>query len=297
MKKIILACASAVALMGAASCSGSGSSSNPKTFSDSLTVAFGKMQGAQTQQMIDNNLPADVKAKFNKDSFLRGFKQAVMTDTADLAYIEGLAAGAQAWRNFNFWREKEVADANAQVFYNTFAQYFKSDSISMTEMTELNNELQNLFNQATMRLQAKQDSIRNAQAAANSASAEANKAKAAAYLDSIKAAEPGIQVTPSGLGYKVVKQGKGAIYTADSTADVIYTGRLIDGTQFDSSNGQPVKFNVSQVVPGFSEGLQMMNPGSKYILYIPSDLGYGDTGNSAVPGGAMMVFEVEIPAN
>lgn len=297
MKKILLACASVVALMGAASCSGSGSSSNPKNFSDSLTVAFGKMQGAQTQQMIENNLPADMKAKFNKDAFLRGFKQAVMADTADVAYIEGMMAGAQAWRNFNFWREKEVADANAQVFYNTFAQYFKSDSISMTEMTELNNELQTLFNQATMRLQAKQDSIRAAEAAANSASAEENKAKAAAYLDSIKAAEPGIQVTPSGLGYKVVKQGKGALYTADSTADVIYTGRLIDGTQFDSSNGQPIKFNVSQVVPGFSEGLQMMNPGSKYILYIPSDLGYGDAGNSAVPGGAMMVFEVEIPAN
>lgn len=296
MKKIFLACTAAVALVGAASCSGTGSSSSPKNFNDSLTVAFGKMQGAQTEQMIQN-IPEDMKAKFTKDAFLRGFKQALLADTADVAYIEGLNAGAQAWRNFNFWRERGVADANSQVFYNYFAEYFKKDSISMEEMNNLQEELQLLFNQATLRMQAREDSIRAAQAAAAGAGAEANKVKAAAYLDSIKNAEPGIEITPSGLGYKVVKQGTGAKIAADANVPVIYTGRLIDGTQFDSSNGEAVTFNVQQVVPGFSEGLQLMNPGSKYILYIPSDLGYGDQGNPAVPGGAMMVFEVEIPAN
>lgn len=295
MKKILLACAAVAALVGGTACSGSGSSSAGNSFGDSLSVAFGKMQGAQTLQMTEN-IPADVKSKFSKDSFLRGFKQAVMADTADVAYIEGLMAGSQAWRNFNFWREQQVADADAQTFYDNFAAYFKRDSISMEEISALNTEVQALFNQATARLQARQDSIRAAQQAERSGSAQENKAKAAAYLDSIKAADKDVKVTPSGLGYKVVKQGKGALIAANDNADVIYTGRLIDGTQFDSSNGQPVNFNVAQVVPGFSEGLQLMNPGSKYIFYIPSDLGYGDGGNSAVPGGAMMVFEVEIPA-
>ncbi len=295
MKKILLACAAVAALVGGTACSGSGSSSAGNSFGDSLSVAFGKMQGAQTLQMTEN-IPADVKSKFSKDSFLRGFKQAVMADTADVAYIEGLMAGSQAWRNFNFWREQQVADADAQTFYDNFAAYFKRDSISMEEISTLNTEVQALFNQATARLQARQDSIRAAKQAEQSGSAQENKAKAAAYLDSIKAADKDVKVTPSGLGYKVVKQGKGALIGANDNADVIYTGRLIDGTQFDSSNGQPVNFNVAQVVPGFSEGLQLMNPGSKYIFYIPSDLGYGDAGNLAVPGGAMMVFDVEIPA-
>ena len=295
MKKILLACAAVAALVGGTACSGSGSSSAGNSFGDSLSVAFGKMQGAQTLQMTEN-IPADVKSKFSKDSFLRGFKQAVMADTADVAYIEGLMAGSQAWRNFNFWREQQVADADAQTFYDNFAAYFKRDSISMEEISTLNTEVQALFNQATARLQARQDSIRAAKQAEQSGSAQENKAKAAAYLDSIKAADKDVKVTPSGLGYKVVKQGKGALIGANDNADVIYTGRLIDGTQFDSSNGQPVNFNVAQVVPGFSEGLQLMNPGSKYIFYIPSDLGDGDAGNPAVPGGAMMVFDVEIPA-
>lgn len=293
MKKILLACAAVAAIMGATSCSGSGSASN--NFSDSLTVAFGKMQGAQTLQMTEN-IPADVKAKFNKESFLRGLKQAVMADTADVAYIEGLMAGGQLWRNFNFWRQQDVADANPEIFYENFANYFKRDSLSSDEINELTTEVQILFNQVSARLQARQDSIRAAQQAERNGSAQENKAKATAYLDSIKAADKDVKVTPSGLGYKVIKQGKGALLAADGNADVIYTGRLIDGTQFDSSNGKPINFNVAQVVAGFSEGLQMMNPGSKYILYIPSDLGYGDGGNSAVPGGAMMVFEVEIPA-
>lgn len=270
MKKILLACAAVAALVGGTACSGSGSSSAGNSFGDSLSVAFGKMQGAQTLQMTEN-IPADVKSKFSKDSFLRGFKQAVMADTADVAYIEGLMAGSQAWRNFNFWREQQVADADAQTFYDNFAAYFKRDSISMEEISTLNTEVQALFNQATARLQARQDSIRAAKQAEQSGSAQENKAKAAAYLDSIKAADKDVKVTPSGLGYKVVKQGKGALIGANDNADVIYTGRLIDGTQFDSSNGQPVNFNVAQVVPGFSEGLQLMNPGSKYIFYIPSD--------------------------
>lgn len=295
MKKILMACTAVAALIGTAACSGSGSTSAGNSFTDSLTVAFGQMQGAQTLQMM-GNIPADMKEKFTKEAFLRGYKQAAMADTADVAYIEGLMAGAQAWRNFNFWRQQEVADVNAQVYYNAFAEYFKKDSISDMEVSELTAKVQTLFNEVTARLQAKQDSIRAAKEAEQSSSAAENKAKATAYLDSLKAADSSIKVTPSGLGYKVVKQGKGATTAADANVDVIYTGTLIDGTQFDSSNGNPVNFNVAQVVPGFSEGLQLMNPGSEYIFYIPSDLGYGDQGNSAVPGGAMMIFNVSIPA-
>ncbi len=294
MKKIILAAAAAVALVSATAC-GSGASKGGNSASDSLNLTFGQYQGTYYQQMFQN-IPADDKAAYSKESFLRGVKQAVLADTADAGYIQGLMAGIQMWQNFKMWKEQDVADPNTELFLKEFATYLNKDSISMTEQTEIQSRMQTLFNAVTARLEAKRDSIQAAERAKVMGSAAENKAKATAFIDSIKAADPDVKFTPSGLGYKVIKQGKGNLSGANDNVSVIYTGRLIDGTQFDSSRGQAVNFNVAQVVPGFSEGLQLMNPGSQYILYIPSDLGYGDNGNSAVPGGAMMVFEVEIPA-
>lgn len=293
MKKLIFACAAAALIFGAASCDGN-AGSNGGSFNDSISTAFGRLQGSQTAQSF-KQIPEADRSKFNKDAFLRGYKEALMTDTADYGYVQGLMSGAQAWFNFQTWRQQDVADANISRYFAAFSEYFNRDSLSMEELATIQGEMQTLFNQVTARLQAKQDSIRAARQAERYGSPEATKAKGQAYLDSIMKADPEVKVTESGLGYKVVKQGKGNKFTATDTAPVIYTGRLIDGKQFDSSNGRAVDFPVSGVVPGFSEGLQMMNPGSKYILYIPSSLGYGDRGNDAVPGGSMMVFDVEIP--
>lgn len=295
MKRIIIACASAVAILGAVSCSGKGASTTAgNSFNDSISQAFGRFQGSNYGQMLGQ--PGPDGKKLDKEAFLRGFKQAVLADTADMSYIYGLMEGGQMWNTFKMWHQQDVADADVKLFYATVAEYVNKDSISRDDLIAAQAQMQALFNQATARLQAKQDSIMAAERAKTMGTAEENKAKGTAYLDSLKKADPSIKTTPSGLAYKVVKQGTGANIAADATADVIYTGRLIDGTEFDSSKGNPVQFPVKGVVPGFGEGLQLMNPGSKYILYIPSDLGYGDQGNTAVPAGAMMVFEVEIPA-
>ena len=82
----------------------------------------------------------------------------------------------------------------------------------------------------------------------------------------------------------------------NSTVKVHYTGKLIDGTVFDSSvdRGEPADFPVTQVIPGFSEGLKMMNKGSKYVLYIPASLGYGNNEAGNIPAGSTLVFEVEM---
>lgn len=294
MKKTIIACASAVLLLGGVSCSGSGAAKGSDSFNDSISQAFGTYQGLTYRQGMEQ--PGPNGKKIDKDAFLRGFKQAVMTDTADMSYISGLMEGAQMWSTFRMWSEQDVADADIKLFYDVMAKTLAADTITPDEMAAARAQMQTLFDQATARLRARQDSIQAAERAKVFGTPEENKAKGVAFLDSLKKADPAIKTTPSGLAYKVVKQGKGATTPADGTADVIYTGRLIDGTQFDSSNGKPVPFPVGQVVKGFGEGLQLMNPGSKYILYIPSDLGYGDQGNPSVPGGAMMVFDVEIPA-
>ncbi len=109
--------------------------------------------------------------------------------------------------------------------------------------------------------------------------------------------KPGVTELPSGLQYQIVKQGIGAKPTANDTVTVHYTGKLLDGTVFDSSveRNEPATFPVSMVIPGWTEALQLMNVGSKWVLYIPSSLGYGEHGaGGVIPPNATLVFEVEL---
>lgn len=110
------------------------------------------------------------------------------------------------------------------------------------------------------------------------------------------AAKSGVQVTKSGLQYRVIEPGTGKSPTKSDTVSVHYKGKLIDGTQFDSSydRGQPASFGVTQVIPGWTEGLQLMKEGAKYEFVIPSSLGYGTLGTGTIPAGATLIFEVEL---
>jgi FKBP-type peptidyl-prolyl cis-trans isomerase FklB len=126
--------------------------------------------------------------------------------------------------------------------------------------------------------------------------AEGNKKIGTAFLTENKT-KPGVITTASGLQYSVEKEGTGAKPTANDKVKVHYTGKLIDGKVFDSSveRGQPAEFGVTQVIKGWTEALQLMTVGSKYKLYIPSDLAYGDRGAGADIGpGATLIFDVEL---
>ena len=107
----------------------------------------------------------------------------------------------------------------------------------------------------------------------------------------------GVKTTKSGLQYKVEKEGKGAKPTDKDSVTVHYEGRLLDGTVFDSSleRKEPVTFSVTDVIPGWVEGLQLMTEGSKYTFYIPSNLAYGETGAPpTIPPNAVLTFDVEL---
>ena len=125
---------------------------------------------------------------------------------------------------------------------------------------------------------------------------EVNRKNGEAFLTE-NAKREGIKVTESGLQYEVITEGKGKLAKATDQVKCHYEGTLIDGTLFDSSikRGQPAVFGVNQVIPGWVEALQLMPEGSKWKLYIPSDLAYGAQGaGEMIPPHSTLVFEVEL---
>lgn len=125
---------------------------------------------------------------------------------------------------------------------------------------------------------------------------EVLKEEGVAFLEANKT-KPGIVVTESGLQYQVVNSGSGKVPTASDEVTVHYTGKLIDGTVFDSSveRGEPATFGVGQVISGWTEALQLMHEGDKFMLFIPSELGYGERGaGGQIPPYAALIFEVEL---
>jgi FKBP-type peptidyl-prolyl cis-trans isomerase FklB len=126
--------------------------------------------------------------------------------------------------------------------------------------------------------------------------AKKNKADGEAFLAENKKKE-GVKTLPSGLQYKVIKEGTDKKPKANDTVTANYRGTLIDGTEFDSSykHGQPVTFRVSGVIPGWTEALQLMGEGAKWQIFVPSNLAYGERGAGIVIGpNATLIFEVEL---
>jgi len=131
-------------------------------------------------------------------------------------------------------------------------------------------------------------------ALAESKNAEATQTENAFLAENSK--KPGVIITSSGLQYEVIRETGGRKPSINDTVQVHYEGRFVDGTVFDSSieRGLPAEFPLDTVISGWTEGLQLMGVGSKYIFYVPSELGYGPSGWGPIPGYATLIFDVEL---
>ena len=153
--------------------------------------------------------------------------------------------------------------------------------LSQAEMQETLTEFQKTFKVKQQKMQAEK--------------AEKSKAEGEAFLSKNKSSA-GVITLPDGLQYTVLAEGTGAMPAASDVVSVNYRGTLLDGTEFDSSykRGQPAQFPVNGVIKGWTEALQKMKTGSKWKLFIPSDLAYGENGQRGIPPNSVLVFEVEL---
>jgi len=196
-------------------------------------------------------------------------------------------------------------DSEAAKLGYTFGMQIASDmkGQKLNEDIDLNAmfaAFEDVFAEKDLRLtveqmQQVQTAFQQKQQARYQAELAESKAEGVAFLAK-NAEKSGVVTTDSGLQYKVLRKGKGSKPSATDTVKVHYTGTLIDGTKFDSSHdrGTPADFPVSGVIPGFSEGLQLMKEGAKYRFTIPSEIAYGEQGPASIGPNQVLEFEVEL---
>ena len=249
---------------------------------DSISIAIAKNFGGSLANEFET-LPDSLSHKFTKTAIIYGVEHILDNYIYNNNYIDGLLVGSKSYNEINYF-ENLGADINSDLFYNElynslfskdinediiqYYRYYIVDAIDKFELYKLEN----------------------------SPEAIANKKAGEEYIANLKKKDKKIKTTKSGLSYKIIEKGYGSKITDDDYVDVAYKGYLIDGTVFDDSNGEYREFKVNDVVPGFAEGLKLLNKGGKAIFYIPGNLGYGVKGQpyAGIGPNEMLIFEVEI---
>jgi FKBP-type peptidyl-prolyl cis-trans isomerase FklB len=170
------------------------------------------------------------------------------------------------------------------------------DAMTGAKLAMTDDQIKATLTELRTQMQAKAAAANKDAAEKNKLASDKNKQEGDAFLAANKGKD-GVTTLPSGLQYKILKEGDGKKPTASDTVVCNYRGTLIDGTEFDSSakHGGPATFPVSGVIKGWTEALQLMPVGSKWQLFIPSDLAYGERGAGGEIGpGATLIFEVEL---
>ncbi len=203
-------------------------------------------------------------------------KTEMKTQVDSISYSLGVSIGKDL--------KEQSFDINPKIVARAMVDVLTEQEQSLTD-----EQIAELMNAMHMRMMDKQKEGMKEMS-------EKNLAEGKAFLEANKSKQ-GVVTLPSGLQYKVIKMGTGKKPKSTQTVSVHYKGTLIDGTEFDSSykRDKPVTFEVTGVIKGFSEALLLMPVGSKWIIYVPSELAYGEQGAGAViPPNATIIFELEL---
>jgi len=190
-----------------------------------------------------------------------------------VSYAFGVYVGNDFARNLKTFPGMEI---NSDMLLKGMHQAFAGDSVPMSA------EFASMYFQQYIMMAQQQE-------------AAVKQAEGQAFLDQNKK-RPEVKVTQSGLQYEVIKQTDGPKPAATDNVKVHYTGKLIDGTVFDSSveRGEPATFPLNAVIAGWTEGVQLMSVGSKYRFFLPYNIAYGEQGSGPIPPYATLIFDVEL---
>ena len=291
MKKIIYGACAALVIMASA-CSKGGDaekSAVPAQLSDSVSMIYGRTVGGYVlgdyQRFAQQN-----KSAATKNDIVKGIQLAFGNADSEGMMI-GLQVGGNLLNEIKRFEEQGI-DINREEVLKNFREVFMGDSLDMDALRETSGLLNTLLAQVE-RVKSEQEAAK----AAEAPEAKANGSSADAFVKKIKASDPEVKTSASGLSYKIENKGEEPLVGDNSQVVVNYVGKLTDGTVFDQSpEGQPATFSPAGVIPGFAEGLKMLGKGGKATLYIPGDLAYGAQGvtQAGIGPNAMLIFEVEV---
>ena len=286
MKKLLFVAVMAIVAAGFTACGNSAPKANLKTDVDTMSYALGMSQTQGLKDYLVNSLGVDTAYM---GEFIKGLNEGVNAgdNAKKAAYYAGIQIGQQISTRMIKGINREVFgdDSTKTISLKNFMSAFISGTTGKKGLMTMD--------QAQLIAQSK---MREIKAREMMKTYGPNKLAGEKFLKE-NATKEGVKTLDNGIQYKVLTEGTGAVPSDTSLVKVNYEGRLIDGTVFDASarhGGEPAEFTPQQVIAGWTEALTMMPVGSKWRLFIPSDLAYGDRDQGQIKPYSTLIFDVEL---
>ncbi len=282
ISRIITVMALSVVLIG---CNQTKEVKELKTDKDKASYAIG-LSFEQNLESMEDSMPLDESASV--DDYIKGIESVInSTDGKSNSYMQGVMAGAQIQ---SYLKSIEATDKiDFGIVYGAIKAKYNKDSILLPQ-DSIAATIKNYFNPLDEAFKTKQNE--NRQKRLDKKKAE-NKKASEDYLKA-NASKEGVRTIANGVQIKTIQEGAGTSPTENDKVTLNYTGKMVNGEQFDSSNGTPITNAITGFVPGFTAALKEMKKGGKYEIVIPADQAYGDRAPQEIGPSQALVFDVEL---